>query len=148
MRYFILTFVVGWALSLTNPPVVTAGSFSSSVVKHGGVDSGISVQQLPFVKHGGIDSRISARRSPFVKHVGMDKRIRTHRHWRRGHFLYPFYGSYRDTKPYQKRTRPRKGTVYTRPYVLDQEIFNPSPKTPLTLVIEDGVIVNRYFGYK
>jgi hypothetical protein len=32
--------------------------------------------------------------------------------------------------------------------VLNPQIFNPEPKTPLTLVIEDGVVVDSYRGYE
>jgi hypothetical protein len=45
MRFFILTLLVRWALSLTAPPVVIAGPFTSPFVKHGIVAIKMNVVQ-------------------------------------------------------------------------------------------------------
>ena len=123
MRFFILSLLVSWTLSLTTPPVVIAGPFSS-----------------PFVKRGVVDPRIGAFMPKFEKKT-------VPRHWRRGHHLFPHSSCLRDTKHYRNRSNPPHKTVYKEPFVLNPEIFNPSPKTPLTLVIEDGVVVDSYRGY-
>ena len=123
MRFFILTLLVCWTLSLTAPHVLIAGPFLS-----------------PFAQHSVSGPRIGAYPPLFEKNT-------VPRHWRHGHYPFPYYVFYRGTKPYQERTRPPRKTVYKEPIVLNPEIFNPSPKTPLTLVIEDGVIVDSYLGY-
>jgi hypothetical protein len=123
MRLYILTLLVCWALSLTTPPVVIAEPFSS-----------------PSVKHGVGDLRVSAHLPRFEKKTFP-------RHWRHGHHRFTHISYIRDTRYSPNRTSPPPKTVYKEPFVLNPEIFNPSPKTPLTLVIEDGVVVDSYRGY-
>ncbi len=52
------------------------------------------------------------------------------------------------TKTDKRRTSRPKTTSYKKPMVLNPQIFKPEPKTPLTLVIKDGVVVDSYRGYE
>ncbi len=126
MRFFILTLLVCWALSLTTPPVVIAGPFSS-----------------PFVKYGVVDLRMGVYQPKFEK---LEKKTFP-RHWRHGRHRFAHISYIRNTRYSQNRTSSPPKTVYKEPFVLNPEIFNPSPKTPLTLIIEDGVVVDSYRGY-
>jgi hypothetical protein len=124
MRFFILSFMAIWALKLVYSPAANAEPFSS-----------------PFAKHGVYDPRIAAYMPPFKKKLPP-------LHWRHGAYLFPYNCSDNCTKHEKKRTKPRLKTTYKEPLVLNPEIFNPATKTPLTLVIEDGVVVDRYRGYE
>jgi hypothetical protein len=124
MRFFILYFMAIWALKLVYSPAAIAEPFSS-----------------PFAKHGVYDPRIAAYMPPFKKKLPP-------LHWRHGAYLFPYNCSDNCTKHEKKRTKPRLKTTYKEPLVLNPEIFNPATKTPLTLVIEDGVVVDRYRGYE
>jgi hypothetical protein len=124
MRFFILSFMAIWALKLVYSPAAIAEPFSS-----------------PFAKHGVYDPRIAAYMPPFKKKLPP-------LHWRHGAYLFPYNCSDNCTKHEKKRTKPRLKTTYKEPLVLNPEIFNPATKTPLTLVIEDGVVVDRYRGYE
>ena len=134
MRFFILSHLLSLALILTTPPVVIAGSFSSSFVKQGVVNQRMGVYQPKFEK-------LQKKTFP--------------RHWRRGHHLFPHnryliytgYSRNRASEYSRNRASPPPKIVYKEPFVLNQDIFNPSPKTPLTLVVEDGVVVDSYRGY-
>ena len=134
MRFFILSHLLSLALILTTPPVVIAGSFSS-----------------PFVKHGGVNQRMGVYQPKFEK---LQKKTFP-RHWRRVHYLFPhnrylIYTGYSRNRAIgysRNRASPPPKIVYKETFVLNQDIFNPSPKTPLTLVVEDGVVVDSYRGY-
>ena len=123
MRLFILSLLVSWTLSLTTLPIATAEPFSS-----------------PFAKYGVVDPRISAYMPTFDKNFNP-------RHRRHGYYLFPYSGYYRDNSNDRSRTSRPPKTVYKEPFVLDPKIFDPAPKTPLTIIIEDGVIVEKYRGY-
>jgi hypothetical protein len=69
-------------------------------------------------------------------------------HWRHGAYIFPYNCSDNCTKTEQHTTSRPKTTAYKRPVILNPDIFNPKPKTPLTLVIEDGVVVESYRGYE
>jgi hypothetical protein len=127
MRFFIFSLLVCLAISLSAPPALVAGPFLS-----------------PFAKHGVADPRIAAYLPPFEKKV-VKKPVPSH--WRRGYYLFPYYGSYRENKPDQSNPSHPPKTIYKEPRALNPAIFNPPPRTPLTLVIEDGVVVDRYLGY-
>jgi len=124
MRFFILSLMAIWVLKLVYPSAAMAEPFSS-----------------PFAKYGVYDPRIAAYMPPFKKKLPP-------LHWRHGTYLFPYNCSDNCTKHEKKRTKPRLKTTYKEPLVLNPEIFNPATKTPLTLVIEDGVVVDRYRGYE
>lgn len=124
MRFFILSLMAIWVLKLVYPSAAIAEPFSS-----------------PFAKYGVYDPRIAAYMPPFKKKLPP-------LHWRHGAYLFPYNCSDNCTKHEKKRTKPRLKTTYKEPLVLNPEIFNPASKTPLTLVIEDGVVVDRYRGYE
>lgn len=124
MRFFILSLMTIWILNLVSPPAAIAEPFSS-----------------PFAKHGVYDPRIAPYMPPFKKKLPP-------LHWRHGAYLFPYNCSDNCTKHEKKSARPPQKTAYKEPLVLNPEIFNPTPKTPLTLVIEDGIVVDSYRGYE
>jgi hypothetical protein len=123
MRFFILSLMATWALYLVSLPAAIAEPFSS-----------------PFARHGVYDPRIAAYMPPFKKKLPP-------LHWRHGTYLFPYNCSDNCGRHEKNRTRPAKKISHKKRLVLDPKIFNPTPKTPLTLVIEDGVVVDRYRGY-
>ena len=124
MRFFILSLMAFWVLNLASPPAAIAEPFSS-----------------PFAKHGVYDPRIAAYMPPFKKKLPP-------LHWRHGAYLFPHNCSGHCTKTDERRTSRPKTTAYKKPMILNPQIFNPAPTTPLTLVIEDGVVVDSYRGYE
>jgi hypothetical protein len=124
MRFFILSLMAIWALNLVSPPATMAEPFLS-----------------PFAKHGVYDPRIAAYMPPFKKKLPP-------LHWRHGSYLFPYNCPDNCARHEKNRTRPAPKTTYKKPLVLNPDIFNPTPKTPLTLVIKDGVVVDSYRGYE
>jgi len=71
-----------------------------------------------------------------------------HPNWWQGRYLlFPYSGCCQDNYPAQIKTSTPPKPATRQSIVLDPAIFNPEPKTPLTLIIEDGVVVERYRGY-
>ena len=124
MRFFLLSLMVSWALTLSSPPAAIAEPFSS-----------------PFTKHGVYDPRIAPYMPPFKKKT-------TPLHWRHGAYIFPHNCSGDCTKTDKRRTSRPKTAADKKPMVLNPQIFNPEPKTPLTIVIEDGIVVDSYRGYE
>ena len=124
MRVFLLSLIVSWALTMASPPAAIAESFSS-----------------PFTKHGVYDPRIAAYMPPFKKKT---KPL----HWRHGAYIFPHSCSDDCTEADKRRTSRPKKTAYKNPMFLNPQIFNPEPKMPLTIVIEDGIVVDSYRGYE
>jgi len=124
MRFVLLSLMVSWALTPASSPAAIAEPFSSL-----------------FTKHGVYDPRIAAYMPLFKKKI-------TPLYWRHGAYIFPHNCSGDCSKTDKRRTSRPKTTAYKKPMVLNPKIFNPEPKTPLTLVIEDGVVVDSYRGYE
>ena len=95
----------------------------------------------PFTRHGVADPRISAYLPSF-------KKWRFPPRWGGWHFPCEHTRSCRSPERAETRSAEAQRPVVKEPIQLDPAIFNPSPKTPLTLVVEDGEIVDSYLGYE
>lgn len=122
MRFLFISLIVIWATIATTPQHSLAELFTS-----------------PFAKHGTVDPRVAPYLPPFKDRVEP-------RPWRRG-LIFPCSVPCRHTEHARTKPRAPKQTVYREPITLDPAIFNPAPKTPLTLVVEDGIVVDTYLGY-
>lgn len=122
MRLFVLSLLATLGLSLTTPPPLTAGTFSS-----------------PFTKFGVVDPRISAYVPPFAKRRPNPPCWKK----RRPALIAPC----RCGDLFQGRPDPPAKPDVEAQFVLDPAIFDPAPKNPMTLVIEDGRVVDTYRGY-
>jgi hypothetical protein len=122
MRFLAISLLAIWTITTGVPQRSFAEMFSS-----------------PFAKHGAVDPRLAPYLLPFHKKVEP-------RHWRRG-LIFPCTVSCRHSEHNRKKPKVSKRPAYREPVTLDPDIFNPAPKTPLTLVIEDGIVVDSYPGY-
>jgi hypothetical protein len=122
MRFLVISLLVSWTITLGAPQRAVAELFTS-----------------PFAKHGVVDPRLAPYLPPLEKKVEP-------RYWRRG-LIFPCTVPCRHNEHNRKKPKTSKRTLYRDPVTLDPNIFNPAPKTPLTLVIEDGVVVDSYQGY-
>ena len=140
MRFFILSYLLSLALILTTPPVVIAGSFSSPFVKHGVVN-----QRMGLYQHMGVyqPKFEKLHKKTFPRHGRRVHHLFPHNRY----LIYPVYSRNRASGYSRNRASPPPKIVYKKTFVLNPDIFNPSPKTPLTLVVEDGVVVDSYRGY-
>ena len=157
MRPLTLTFLLCCVSSLACPPNGLSGQYPSSFFNRGSIGLPLGAHRPINLKHPIKDSRFIYPQRPdnkhdkpepsFRKHPHHFEKKKDHRYWHRRPNIFPFYGYISEDKSFQKGTEPNKTTVRAEPIVLNPDIFNPTPKKPLTLVIEDGVVVERYQGY-
>ena len=157
MRQFPLIFLLCWISSLACPSNGLSGQYSSSFFNRGSIDLPLGAHRPINLKHPIKDSRFIYTQNTDIKHDKTEPGFRKHphhykgkkdhRYWHRRPNVFPFYGYNSENKSSQKRTAPNKTGVRAEPIVLNPDIFNPTPKTPLTLIVEDGVVVERYQGY-
>jgi hypothetical protein len=107
----------------------------------------------PFTRFGSTDPRI-APYMPKFEQKPIDRPSRPPHwpnrppHWWQGSYLlFPYSGCCQDDTPEQVTASPPPRPAPRPSIELNPAIFNPEPKAPLTLIIEDGVVVDRYRGY-
>jgi len=141
MKNFPCTSLIVTVLYLAAAPLAMAEPFTSPFVKFGSTDPRIAPYMPKFDK--------PAQR-PDRPHPGWPQRPGGSHHpnwWQGRYLLFPYSGCCQDDPTEQIKASPLPKPATRQTIDLDPAIFNPEPKAPLTLIIEDGVVVDSYRGY-
>lgn len=134
MKLFLSFLALSFVLCLAIPLPVMSEPFTAPTIRNGIADRRIA----PYPPKLG--------EKPMARKPFRWKPDHPHRH--HNHLLYVPYGiCCQNSSEQQDRVSPPPQPVPTESIVLNPDIFDPKPKTPLTLVIDDGVIVETYRGY-